>query len=288
MALQTDNKSRGVKANQSNSSFEADLAQAGFNPFSKSGNRSHREIFDDSVNISEIKYVSDSPNQSNLGPVELKADMSSESAKDQGDKKASTAKQRVAQRRERKANPQSAAMSDILKEASMIKESWQDTLKEGGIIVQEKADPNMTETKDSENISQGSPELNQSNKLADKAESPEIKPSEANFSKKPKQTAMETESKIVKTDSRQDEKAGIDTVEDIPAQADDDKPQVVNEEPAEVKAEPVQINEKDGKEGDLSPKVIENLEENEKPQAGDAEEESISQEEDDEADQGQN
>lgn len=229
-------------ANQSNSIFEADFTKGGFNPFQQKTNKGHREMFDDSINISEIKHTNDSPNCSQLGPIEIKADDSAAnlSASDAGDKKAATGRQRGAPRRERKANTQSEAMSDILKEASMIKEHWKETLNVGGVAVQEKADPNMTETKDSENISQSSPDLNQSKGNTENPESPDLKPMEANFSKKPKQTAMDADLKMVKSQaSKDDEKLAESPINASPEQIKREKP----EEPLEYTDKPAEIVE---------------------------------------------
>lgn len=127
------------KTYKAQNSFEAELNQEQYNPFLSNTSRLDRSIFDDN-DISAIHGVKDFLDSAQPSPVKQEPKTQSQPVQPKPTKAQEIAAKKAAQKQNKP-----SAMSDILKEASMIKDQWKETLGSGGVSVQEKSEENNTE-----------------------------------------------------------------------------------------------------------------------------------------------
>lgn len=199
------------KKNKSgNGSFEAELVQGQYNPFASSTSRVDKSIFEDN-DISLIAGVRDFLDSPKESPQKAQEPPMRSPEPQKMTKAQEIAAKKAAQKQNRP-----SAVSDILKEASLIKDQWKETLGNQGVTIQEKVEPkleekietpiqekpvfaqeqharvedkadgkdhSMTETKDSEFIDQSSYEQGASIKQQPE---PQVVTAPLDFGKKPK------------------------------------------------------------------------------------------------------
>ena len=133
-------------------------------------------------------------------------------------------------------------MSDILKEASMIKDQWKETLNTQGATVVEKVDPkdqNMTETKDSELIDQSSHDRASSIRTEEVQQSVVTVP--VDFGKKPKAAEKD-----------------LDDSEDMFKESEDKPQEQTSQIQSTIEANPVEESEASQPKEPTEPKVEDN------------------------------